>query len=63
MSAFFSNKNIPDDYNFDSQKKDRDGNELYVIIKDKITHDGKDFYIPKGCVLSDPDSLKDRFGN
>ena len=63
ISASFSNKNNPDEYNFDSKKEDRSGNKLYIIKKDKIIHDGKKFYVPKGCGLFDPDAQKYQFGN
>ena len=63
ISASFSNKNNPDDYNFDSEKEDRSGNKLYIIKKDEISYGDKDFYVPEGCKLFDPDTLKNPFGN
>ena len=63
ISASFSNKNNPDDYNFDSEKEDRNGNKLYIIKKDEISYGDKDFYVPEGCKLFDPDTLKNPFGN
>ena len=63
MPACFSNKNNPDDYDFNSQEKDKNGNKLYIIKKDKIPYGGKDFYVPEGCKLFDPDALKNPFGN
>ena len=63
ISASFSNKNNPDDYNFDSKKEDRSGNKLYIIEKDEISYGDKKFYVPKGCKLFDPEASKDLFGN
>ena len=63
MPACFSDKNNPDDYDFNSQEKDKNGNKLYIIKKDKIPYGGKDFYVPEGCKLFDPDALKNPFGN
>ena len=63
ISASFSNKNNPDDYNFDSKKEDRSGNKLYIIEKDEFSYGDKKFYVPKGCKLFDPEASKDLFGN
>ena len=63
MPAYFSNKNKPDDYDFNSKKNDKNGNELYIIKKDKIPYGGKDFYVPEGCELFDPDTSKNPFSN
>ena len=63
MPAHFSNKNNPDDYDFKSQKKDKNGNKLYIIKEDKIPYGDKEFYVPEGCKLFDPDALKNPFGN
>ena len=63
IPACFSNKNKPDDYDFKSQKEDKNGNKLYIIKQDKIPYGGEDFYVPEGCKLFDPDALKNPFGN
>ena len=63
MPAHFSNKNNPDDYDFKSQKKDKNGNKLYIIKEDIIHYGDKDFYVPEGCKLFDPDEPKDLFWN
>ena len=63
MPAHFSNKNNPDDYDFKSQKKDKNGNKLYIIKEDKIPYGDKEFHVPEGCKLFDPDALKNPFGN
>ena len=63
MPAHFSNKNNPDDYDFKSQKKDKNGNKLYIIKEYKIPYGDKEFHVPEGCKLFDPDALKNPFGN
>ena len=63
IPACFSNKNKPDDYDFKSQKEDKNGNKLYIIKQEKIPYGGEDFYVPEGCKLFDPDALKNPFGN